>query len=176
MLCLAARRQFNVHIAFNGSLSINLCKIDLSHCPFQKDGYHHKLITNHVTTEAQICLQVYFLDLDYKATLRANFYVSDDLTSDPMMSQSFNNLHCPYLRSQQCIHLSTFLAFVEWICLSGHHCEKVYIELHETEQPLGGQHPGYYHVLTAPEVSILLPSMELMPTSKSMILCSVRTS
>lgn len=71
-------------------------------------------------------------------------------------------------------YISSFLTVSEWIQQSGHNPEEISIELHETERPSGGQHPGRYHMPTAPEVSILLPSREQMASSKASIVCSVR--
>lgn len=120
------------------------------------------------------CLQVYFLDPDYQASLRATRYSAEGAGPNQMDVQIFQRIHNSLTQEAHNTYISSFLTVSEWIQQSGHNPEEISIELHETERPSGGQHPGRYHMPTAPEVSILLPSREQMASSKASIVCSVR--
>jgi hypothetical protein len=121
------------------------------------------------------CLQVYFLDPDYQATLRATRYLSDArAVPDEQDVEIFSRLRTSLVDEANNTYIASFLTVVEWIRQNRIHPEEVQIQLHETEKPGQGQHVGRFHLPTAPEVSVLLPSREQMSISKSSIVCSVR--
>ena len=121
------------------------------------------------------CLQVYFLDPDYQATLRATRYLSDVRAApDEQDVEIFSRLRTSLVDEANNTYIASFLTVVEWIRHNRIDPEEVQIQLHETEKPGQGQHVGRFHLPTAPEVSVLLPSREQMSISKSSIVCSVR--
>jgi hypothetical protein len=124
------------------------------------------------------CLQVYFLDPEYQANLRATRYLSNERRASASPDENdvrvFQMLHTSLTAEAHNTYITSFLSVVEWIRATNQNPEEVHIQLHETEKPSGGQHPGRYHLPSAPEISILLPSREQMATSRSSIVCSVR--
>jgi hypothetical protein len=106
------------------------------------------------------CLQVYFLDPDYQAELRATRYLSDARAApDEQDVQIFSMLRTALIDEANNTYITSFLTVVEWIRQTRANPEEVQIQSHETEKP-AGQHMGQYHLPAAPEVSILLPSRD----------------
>ena len=50
---------------------------------------------------------------------------------------------------------------------------EVSIQLHATDRPTNNQHPGRYHLPTAPEISVLMPG-EIRENQSHSIVCSMR--
>eukprot|EP00956_Cyclotella_meneghiniana_P030362 scaffold76058_cov23-Cyclotella_meneghiniana.AAC.1 len=97
------------------------------------------------------CLQIYFLDPGYQATLRAQRYIAEHDTEDQRDVQLFSLLHTALTQEADNSYIRSFLTIVEWIRHSDHNPDEVQLELHETERPSGGQHRGRFHLPTAPE-------------------------
>jgi hypothetical protein len=70
----------------------------------------------------------------------------------------FSRLRTSLVDEANNTYIASFLTVVEWIRQKRIDPEEVQIQLHETEKPGHGQHAGRFHLPTAPEVSVLLPS------------------
>ena len=101
------------------------------------------------------CLQVYFLDPDYQASLRSTRYLPNGASADPKDIQVFSQLHTALTQEANNSYIRSFLTAVEWIRQSGYRPEEISLELHETERPDAGEHPGRYHLPTAPTPRML---------------------
>jgi hypothetical protein len=93
------------------------------------------------------CLQVYFLDPDYQATLRATRYLSDARAApDEQDVEIFSRLRTSLVDEANNTYIASFLTVVEWIRQNRIDPEEVQIQLHETEKPGQGQHVGRFHL------------------------------
>jgi hypothetical protein len=83
------------------------------------------------------CLQVYFLDPEYQANLRATRYLSNERRASASPDENdvrvFQMLHTSLTAEAHNTYITSFLSVVEWIRATNQNPEEVHIQLHETE-------------------------------------------
>ena len=125
------------------------------------------------------CTQIYFLDEDYQAELRASRF--KDAKQRHSIYQydlaMFKKLH-QILKGCQNSYLKSFLSAREYV--EQHHLnpDNIEFEIHPLEPPreiYRGQlpHPGRFNLPSVPEISILLPN-EDHPGAERSVVCQMR--
>lgn len=167
---------------FNSSMAMASCQVNDATVhrgvpgAFKIYGQLHRRIgsiTNHSSSTPK-CLQVYFYDPSYQATLRSSQLNRTSRTDSEMQLELtiFTSLEQILRRNNS--YLQSFFSIDEFIRMENLNPEEIRIELHETTKPPIGEHRGRYNLPSAPEVSALMP--EFIANSKRNIVCNFRST
>ena len=126
-------------------------------------------------SEHPTCMQTYFHDPAYQADYRARRDASPELSQSIFQRRVsiFRKLHHILINDCKNSYLEFFLSVNEYIKKEKLNPEDIQLELHATERPSNGMHPGRFHLPNAPEVALLKDVNPPRGAHRSVI-CSVR--
>jgi hypothetical protein len=119
-------------------------------------------------------LQVYFFDPNWQSEHRvASMRFGGEFVAEQhhLDVEIYQILH-------QCLtehhsYIQSFLTVKEYLDRLEVNPTELCIQLHATSRPGNGEHPGRYHLPTAPEISLLMPTNPPADAMRS-IICAVR--
>lgn len=121
------------------------------------------------------CMQTYFHDEEFQAQHRAN------RNSSTSQSETILNRRVAIFRLLRNIlindcnnsYLRSYITVNDYIKENNLNPSNLHIELHATEKPLEGHHPGRYHVPNCPEIALLKDPNPPVGAHRTVV-CSVR--
>ena len=141
---------------------------------FKICGQLHRIIGTMISNNnSPKCLQVYFYDEQVQSEIRASRNRPNNDTDYQKEIRIFRKLQT--ILQQNNTYLRSFITVNEYITNSNHNPEEISFELHATDKPSNQQHPGRFHLPSAPEIALLLPGSIPENSTRTMV-CSVRQS
>ena len=142
---------------------------------FKIQGLLHRRIGPMLAQEGQppSFLQIYFLDSEEQATRRAQQFSDNASERQRQLDIAIFEKLRIILEECENSYLHSFQSVNEFVQTSDIDPTEVSIQLHATDRPTNNQHPGRYHLPTAPEISVLMPG-EIRGNQSRSIVCSMR--
>lgn len=129
------------------------------------------------TTAVPKCIQLYCHDPEYQAAQRAkrNCNETTSIRDKNLILDLYRKTRLSIETEANNSYLKAYKIMLDYIEENNLNPEELRYELHATDKPPEGQHPGRYNLPSAPEIAMLMPTT-IHNNAERSIVCSLRQS